>query len=304
MDGSPMADTNTAEQILIQANPFHASNWPRSIARPEDYAGGDDLVVSFDLGAVPEAEKKRVIKAWCARLPELQHLRRLILWSQVTPPVFEAACRIRGLESLQIKWSNLTSLEPLTALGQLRNLWIGSSTRITAIEPLATLRELRFLSIENFKLIQDFTPLEQLTSLETLWVTGSMWTRQYVGSLETFARMHWLRSLALDTKYVTSLRPLAALKGLKSLDVGGKLPLEEYAWLAGKLPQTRCRWFAPWLDVAGRGFNACERCKRDAKVLATGRGGGLMCRYCDEAKLRKRSDAFDSARRAAADEAG
>ncbi len=295
-----MTYAHTAQEIDIHANPFHTSNWPRGIARPEDYTGGDDLVLSWDLGALPTADKKRVIKAWCARLPELQHLRRLILWSQVTPPVFEAACRIRGLQSLQIKWSNLTSLEPITALGELRHLWIGSSTRVTSIEPLATLGGLRFLSIENFKLIDDFTPLEQLTSLETLWVTGSMWTRQHVGALEPFARMHWLRSLALDTKYVKSLRPLAALTALESLDVGGNLPLEEYAWLAARLPNTECRWFAPWLDVAGRGFNTCERCKRDAKVLATGRGAGLLCRYCDADKLGKRSAVFEAAKRAAA----
>ncbi len=295
---------NTAEQALIQANPFHASTWPRGIARPEDYTGGDDLVLSWDLGAVPDAEKKRIIKAWCARLPELTKLRRLILWSQVTPPVFEAACQLRGLESLQIKWSNLTSLAPITALSQLRHLWIGSSTRVAAIEPLAGLSALRFLNLENFKLIQDFSPLEKLTSLETLWVTGSMWTRQNVGSLEPFARMHWLRSLALDTKYVKSLRPLAALTGLESLDVGGKLPLEEYAWLAARLPHTECRRFAPWLDVAGRGFDACERCKQDAKVLATGRGGGLLCRHCDADKLRKRAEVFEAAKRAAAQEAG
>lgn len=294
-----MDDSNDAEQALIHANPFHASTWPRGIARPEDYTGGDDLVLSWDLGAVPEAEKKRVIKAWCARLPELKNLRRLILWSQVTPPVFEAACQLHGLEALQLKWSNLVSLEPLRALSKLRHLWIGSSTRVTSLEPIAALTGLRFLSIENFKLIQDFTPLEKLTSLETLWVTGSMWTRQDVGSLEVFARMPWLQSLALDTKYVKSLKPLAALTTLKTLDVGGKLPLEEYAWLAGKLPNTECRWFAPWLDVAGRGFNVCERCKQDAKVLATGRGGGLMCRHCDADKLGKRSDAFEAVRRAA-----
>lgn len=299
-----MDDANSAEQDYTRTNPFHASTWPRGIARPEDYAGGDDLVVSWDLGAVPEADKKRVIKAWCARLPELKNLRRLILWSQVTPPVLEAACQLRTLEALQIKWSNLTSLEPLTALQDLRHLWIGSSTRIASIEPLAALAGLRFLSIENFKLIQDFSPLEKLTSLETLWVTGSMWTRQDVGSLETFARMHWLRSLALDTQYVKGLKPLAALTGLETLDVGGRLPLEEYAWLAGKLPNTQCRWFAPWLDVAGHGFNVCERCKQDAKVLATGKGGGLMCRHCDADKLRKRGDAFEAVRRAAADGAG
>lgn len=297
-----MSDANAEEPNIFKTNPFHVSRWPRGVARPEDYIGGDALMASWDLGAVPEAEKKRIIKTWCTKLPELQQLRRLSLWSQVTPPVFEAACKIHGLEALQIKWSNLVSLEPIIALGELRHLWIGSSTRIQSIEPLTTLTKLTFLSIENFKLIHDFSPLEKLTSLEVLCVTGSMWTRQNVGSLEPFARMRWLRSLALDTKYVASIRPLAALKQLEFLDLGGKLPLQEYAWLAAKLPHTECRWFAPYLDVAGRGFGPCLRCKHDSKVIGTGRGGTVMCRHCDADKLQKRIDAFEAAKRASAEE--
>jgi len=40
------------------------------------------------------------------------------------------------------------------------------------------------------------------------------------GALETFAQMTWLRSLALDTWKVKTLRPLANLRSLEFLDFG------------------------------------------------------------------------------------
>lgn len=277
-------------------NPFHVTQWPRLIAHPEQYENGDRLALSWDLGAVPENEKKRVIKQWSARLPELQHLRWLKLWSQVTPPVFEAACQIRGLECLVIKWSNLRDLDAISGLQQLKYLYIGSSTRVTSIEPLTALKSLRRLDLENFKLIADFSPLQQLTGLESLSLSGSMWSRQKVDSLEPLSQMTWLKHLAVDTSHVDSLRPLARLTGLRSLDLGGRMPMAEYAWLAAQLPETECRWFQPWLDLADSGIGYCKQCKQQSMVMLTGRGKGTLCRQCDAEKVARHEAAFNAAR--------
>lgn len=281
---------------LAAWHPFHTSHWPRSIVDPSDYDGNDKLRLSFDLGAVDEAQKKRVIAQWCKVLPTLSALRWLSLWSHVTPPQFEAACRLPALECLQVKWSNVRRLDSIEALQSLRYLHIGSSTKIESIAPLAALQKLRLLEIENFKLIADFSPLLQLTGLESLVVTGSLWTRQDVGSLDAFARMTWLKHLAIDTTRVTSLRPLAALTGLETLDLGGRLPMAEYAWLSAKLPGTDCRWFRPWLDLAGSGIGRCATCGNDSKVMLTGKGAPVLCSGCDQAKLAKHAAAFEAER--------
>lgn len=285
---------------LLEHYPFHTSRWPKVARDPDQADGSDALRISWDLGAVEEADKKRIIRDWCARLPAMQHLRRLSLWSQVTPPVFQAICALSQLESLQIKWSNLKDLGAISRLGRLRHLYIGSSTRVASIEPLRALTELRLLEIENFKLIRDFSPLEALTRLESLSVSGSMWTRQDVGSLEPFARMTWLRALALDTAHLESVRPLAALQQLEVLGLGGRLPMEEYAWLAAKLPNTNCRWFSAFLDVSGSGFLPCTTCGQDAWVMCTGRGKPRLCRHCDAPRLARHVAAFDAAKQAAA----
>lgn len=142
----------------------------------------------------------------------------------------------------------------------------------------------------------DFSPLLALSALESLSVTGSLWTRQQLDSLEPFAQMTWLRSLTLDTTGLSSLRPLAALTNLRELGLGGRLPLAEYAWLSARLPDTACRWFAPYLEMAGSGLGPCVKCQGDTKAMLTGRGGGVICRVCDHAKLQKHEEAYATAR--------
>ena len=280
--------------------PFQASEWPKSVARVQDFVGeGERLRLNWDLGIAPEREKKAVIKAWVEKLPDLTHLRRLSIWSQVPPAVLEAACALRGLEVLEIKGTSAETLRPLAQLTQLHSLSIGGATKVESVEPLAALQELRLLEIANFKRVTDFTPLQSLRRLESLAVTGSMWARQDVGSLEPFAAMTWLTSLTLDTSGVDSLRPLAALRQLKRLEVSGRLPMEEYAWLAAHLPTTECRWFAPYQELSALGIGRCPKCTAQTMVMLTGRRAGDACRVCDSAKVRRHAEAFQAAREAA-----
>jgi len=279
--------------------PFHVSNWPAPIANVADYDGGERLRLSWDLGALDEKDKKRAIKDWCIKLPQLQHVRWLNLWTHVTPPVFEALCQMRNLECLQIKWSNIRQLDAIAGLKQLRYLHIGSSTKVESLQPLTGLTGLKLLEIENFKLIADFSPLLSLTGLEVLSVTGSMWTRQNVASLEPFGRMTWLRALSVDTSKAESLRPLANLKNLQGLGIGGNAPMQEYAWLAAHLPATDCRWFHPYYDLARTGYSHCPKCKNDSMVMLTGKGAKILCRLCDQAKVEAHVAAYQAARESA-----
>jgi hypothetical protein len=285
--------------MTIADYPFHISQWPKAIINPEDLGDGDALSLSWDLGSVGESEKKKLVKVWTRKLPTLQHLRRLQLWAQVTQPVFDAACELEQLEVLHIKWSNIKELGALARLRQLRALSIGSSTRVVSIEAIGGLQSLTLLELENFKSISDFSPLTRLKSLQSLSVTGSMWSRQTIESLEPFASMTWLTSLAIDT----SLKPLSRLTGLRELSLGGRLPFEEYAWLSGKLPETECRWFRPYYDLAGSGHGACSSCHEDSMVMLTGKGKPVLCKHCDAPKVARHADLFNAARAIAASEA-
>lgn len=115
--------------------------------------------------------------------------------------------------------------------------------------------------------------------------------------------MTWLSSLAIDTSSVTSLRALSKLTGLKELNVGGKLPFEEYAWLAAKLPNTQCRWFMPYCELAGSGYSHCKTCQQDSMVMLTGKGKPVLCKHCDAVKVDKHAAAFNTVRAAAQNQA-
>ncbi len=276
-------------------HPFHVNLWPASIIRVEDYVGSASVCLSWD-GRVDDAEKKRVIAAWVKALPTFRQITRLRVWSHVTQPLFDAICALTDLTELQLKWSNVRSLGNISQLTKLRCLSIGSSTKIESIDPLGTLANLEFLELENVKLIRDFAPLNRLLNLRDLAVTGSLWSRQDVGSLAVFARMTWLDALSVDTSQVGSIQELAALTRLKQLHVGGRLPFQEYAWLAAKLPATQCRWFRPYFELADTGYSPCKRCRNTTLVMVTGKGKPILCKDCDAAKLAKHVAQFELAR--------
>ena len=281
-------------------NPFHVDRWPAGIHHPDEYRPGEYLALAWDQEAHTSARHKKVLDGWIASLPTFTDVRHLRIPWQVNQSLFDAVCRMRGLRTLRIKWSSIGSLERIADLASLEALSLGSSTKVESIEPLATLSSLQVLELENLKRISDFSPLARLTGLRSLSVTGSMWSRQTVDSLEPFARMTWLESLSVDTAHIRSLRPLARLRGLKTLHLGGRLPYTEYAWLAAKLPDTECQWFAPYLSLS---FGPCPRCKSGTRVMVTGRGKPVLCRACDAEKLAKHVAMFELARSAARDEA-
>jgi hypothetical protein len=276
-------------------SPHHIRAWPKSIVHPDEHDSGTTLSVDWDLGRIPEKEKKKVIGSWVRALPSFRNLTHLRVWSHVTQPLFNAVCELPNLEALQLKWSNVRSLDAVTKLRALKALSIGSSTRIESIAPLAELPFLELLEIENFKLITDFSPLVSLRSLRDLSVTGSMWSKQAVESLAPFAQMTWLSSLRIDTSSVKSLRALESLKALKSLGIGGRLPTEEYAWLSTKLPNTECRWFQPYFDLSNFGGSPCKSCGESSMVMVTGRGKPVLCRHCDQVALEKYVRQFEQA---------
>ncbi len=279
--------------MAISLYSIHSGIWPKSIIYPKDYDGGESLCLDWDLGKVDDAEKKKVINSWVSILPTLKNLRHLNLWSNVNQPLFDAICKVHQLDTLQIKMSNVKTITAIGELTAIRSLTMGSSTKVESIEPLTDLATLKLLDIENFKLIESFAPLTSMKGLEVLAVTGSMWSKQAIASLEPFGEMTWLTYLALDVSGASSLRPLGNLKNLKELGIGGRLPYEEYAWLAGKLPNANCRWFLPYVELVASGIGRCKRCKHESMVMVTGRGKPALCRRCDAAELEKHVDLFN-----------
>jgi len=270
-------------------------NFPpkKDVTRIADYQGGENLGLVITQTGLPAAEQKKLLREWCELLPTLGGVRHLWFHSKVTQEMLDAAAAMPALEGLYIKWSAIKSLERLPGCRTLKHLFIGGAPGVKSIEPLAHMTQLEWLETENLSGVSDFAKLSALTRLTGLGLTGSMWTRQPVKSLEPLAALTSLRWLAVSKSADESLRPLAALKALRWLGISSAYPLEEFAWLAARLPQVQCRCFQPFDDWSQTGLN-CRKCAGATLVSLIGKGGRTLCRRCDAAKVAAHVEKFEA----------
>ena len=111
--------------------------------------------------------------------------------------LFDAACRVKSLEGLYIKWSGLANIDALQESSELRYFHLGSSTGLRSIDPLSRHQQLKWLGLENLKRIRDFEPVGELTELEGLTLEGSMWATQRVRTLAPIGKLTNLRYLSI-----------------------------------------------------------------------------------------------------------
>jgi hypothetical protein len=190
---------------------------PPPVTRPEEVKPTDRLAVSCTQTGLRPADQRKLVEHWCRFLPTLVDVRFLWLTSRVPQAIFDAACRIRCLEGLWIKWSGLTNIDALQESRVLRYFHLGSSTGLRSIESLSQHRQLRWLGLENLKRIREFEPVGDLAELEGLTLEGSMWTTQRVRTLAPIGRLRKLRYLSI-VNLRSDDRTLAPLFSLHNLE--------------------------------------------------------------------------------------
>jgi len=83
-------------------------NFPPTIIRySSEYDGGDRLCLVCAQTDIPAKKQRELVCEWCDLLPSLTEVRTLWFQSKVTQELFEAACGIKKLEGLYIKWSDI-----------------------------------------------------------------------------------------------------------------------------------------------------------------------------------------------------
>ncbi len=65
--------------------------------------------------------------------------------------------------------------------------------------------------------------------------------------------------------------------------------MEEVAWLSGRLKETECSWFRPYVELPF----VCPKCKKDLMVILTGQGQTNLCKECDANRLAKHVAKFE-----------
>ena len=260
---------------------------PKSVTYPSEYDGSEKLSIVCTQTDLPAKEQKRLIEEWCSVLPTLNSVKYVWFLSKVSQSLFDAACQMPLLEGLFIKWSSLSTIEPLLGSAQLRYVHIGSSPGIQSIAPVRDLAQLQWLELDNVKLVTDLTPVGRLKNLEGFSFTGAEGRGNVVKSFEPLKDLEQLRWLHLGAIHPEdgSIDAIGHLKNLQWLGIGNYFSTEQFARLSVKLPNTVSSWLKPYDDLGRLGI-MCGHCK-SSKFMLTGKGAGTICPICSKKKFER-----------------
>lgn len=215
---------------------------PNSIKYPADYNGQSKTnIACTQIQDITPTEQKELIKQWVDFLPGCKDIEMLWLTTHTTQQIFDSVCKLNNLIGLNIKWSNIKTLDKINNLKKLKYLRIGSSSQIESIAPLSTLTNLEVLVVENFKKISDFSLLSTLTNLKFLSIEGGMYTMQKVDTFEPLSNLTNL--VYLSTAMISCgdkrLDPILKLKNLITLNWAFDLSKQDMDRLKSELPKLK-----------------------------------------------------------------
>jgi len=272
---------------------FNPAAAPSPLTDPDVYDGSSELSVVCTQTALTSREQSKLVDRWCEALPTFTAVKRLHFFSKVPQRLFDAACEMRELDSMFIKWSGIKQLDAVAQLQQLRSLHLGSSGQVEFLEPLPSLVDLEVLELEGLTRISDLSPLSRLVRLRSLKLAGGFSTDWCIDSLEPLSSLTSLEHLALAALKVKdeSLAPVSGLRNLKELRISNYFPVEQYALLAAKLPDVTPAITAIYARTTNN--LKCSRCGGGTMRLPTGKGARWLCAECDAAKVAKKTTDLD-----------
>ncbi|MBL8344895.1 MAG: hypothetical protein JNN03_05595 [Rubrivivax sp.] len=280
---------------------LHKDDQPKALRSPDEYASTADLAIRCTQLDLPAAQQRKLVAQWVQALPAMQGVRRLWFNSRMSQELFDAACRIEGLEDLWIHWSGIGSLQAVAGLRGLKRFHLGQSASVASLEPLAGMSGLQWLFLAGMSKVPGLEPLATLSGLEGLFVAGNESKPLVVPTLAPLAKLHRLRWLHLGALRIAhgGLEPLAELRGLEYLGLPNFFSCEAFAQLAARLPGTRGDWLAPYARQHPSVFT-CGRCRQRGKVLTAGAPGRNLCPGCDAEVLARHVLRYRVAQRRAA----
>ena len=180
--------------------------------------------------------------------------------------------------------ANLTDLSPLRKCKRLRHLAIRDNTKLKTLNDLRGL-PLESLVLEETRRLQDLSPVTTLKKLKRFEYGGGWGKAFAVNSLEPLTAVPSLENLHLQNARVKrkGIKPLAGCKKLKVLELPNSFPVEDFAFLAARLPRTKCRFFAPWVPASVPGAN----------VMITGSRMPFLHSKKDRERIREYENRFE-----------
>ncbi len=133
--------------------------------------------------------------------------------------------KLSRLRILRLSFLKVETLPSFAPLASLRVLIIYSARRLTSLEFLRGLPNLHSLCLSEAMSADDLEPIGTLTTLRELDIDGALNKAKKAASLEPLGKLTKLRYLSLsvsvDRSLPAPLAPLAALRDLETLILGG-----------------------------------------------------------------------------------
>jgi hypothetical protein len=246
-----------------------------------------------DIASVsPTVDKLRLTSGAISfqHLPQIPTLRDLWCFD-IDAERLARICSCSNIRRLFIDGLQVADLSCLAGMNSLKVLSLERCSIVKDLGEIGRCGKLKGLGIINFKNVHSIRAISGLIRLKHLVVAGGMWTRMNIDSLNALSGLVNLEDLDLSNTKVRdeSLQPLWDLKNLRSLNLPNFFPMEEFAWLSGKLKETKCTWFTPFIEFP---YGVCKKCGKYTMVMLSGKRKPTLCTLCDKARLEKHVEDF------------
>jgi len=163
----------------------------------------------------------------------------------------------KNLQTLYVRWNELSSLSALSSLTNLRTLDAHGNHEISSLAPLSELIQLETLVVRINK-IASLSPLANLVNLRKLDVR---WNQ--ISSVSALSNLTNLETCHLQWNEISSISALAQLTNLQSLDVR-----------ANPLNQEACEIYIPQIIENNPGIDLkYDACSLHELIISSSKGG-------------------------------
>jgi len=233
------------------------------------------------------------------RLAELNQLEAIWI-TQPSSELFRACARAPNLRALYACYFKKLDVVELAGAISLEHLSLDWATRLVDLSFLADLPALRTLIIDDMKRL-DLNTMPELPDVTGLAIGGGINSTMKVESLEPLSRLPNLQYLSMYSIRAAdgSLKPLSRLRNLREIKLPNYFSVDEFARLAGALPNTKGTVLTPFFTAtdgsANIAFWSCKKCHVQ-RYMMTGKPAVILCPECDKAKMDKRIARWEAAR--------
>ena len=206
-----------------------------------------------------------------------------------------AGLRLPRLHTLNLRHVDAEDLTFLGGFAMLEGLAIWQCPKMKRLDGLERLTRLQGLVLNDLGAIDSLARLAALTDLRSLALTGGIWTKQGLPSLQPLRALKRLENLNLVAAQVMDgdLGPIAELPRLSRLDLSPRcFAAEQLARVAAAHPFFLADLLAlPDFDN-WEGAPGCKTCKGRRKVMFLRRKKLLWCPRCENVKLEALIEGF------------